>query len=150
MGPNNPIAVSMQLHNPSWGIRVLSSETIFHFLKKIKIKKSILFNHKCSHLSLALPIHYAVIGKVTESQTSFTNVFNKTISDDFEWDGVFRPILPFWTKVHRQITNHVWPFQRNYIMREDMHVHSGASARRALVAKKHIHFLFFLNDWPFP
>ncbi len=42
------IEVSMQLqralHDPSWGIRVLSNEMIGHFLKK----KTKLFNHKCS------------------------------------------------------------------------------------------------------
>ncbi len=49
------IAVSMQLqralHDPSWGIRVLSSETIAHFLNEIKI---ILFLTTNARLALTL------------------------------------------------------------------------------------------------
>ncbi len=42
-GPN----CSFNAASKGWGIRVLSSETIGHFLKN-KIQLNILFNHKCS------------------------------------------------------------------------------------------------------
>ena len=54
------IAVSVQLqralHDPRRGIRVLSRETIGHFLKK-----NILFNHKCSSCTaLRCAMHYII------------------------------------------------------------------------------------------
>ncbi len=70
------------------------------------------------------------------------------MSDDFEFGGqnemeFFRPTLPFWIEVHRQRTNHVWPFQRDYEMHEVTQAHCRASARWAFGVKKYINFNLF-------
>ncbi len=101
------IAVSMQLqralHDPSRGIRVLSSETICHFQKKKKKKIYILTTNTRLVLARLHALH-SHVGKVTrdvggstdpvftkrtckESQTPFTKKGKTTTSDDFEVGG---------------------------------------------------------------
>ncbi len=83
-----------------------------------------------------------------ESQTPFTKKKNN-VGRFWSWmrkfDVVFHPILPFWTKVHRQRTNHAWPFQHNNVMHDVVYAHCSASARRPFVVKNYINY--FCRKW---
>ncbi len=161
------IAISMELqralHDPSRGIRVLSSETISNFPKKIN-KTFIYFLTTNAHLALAwLHTLRSHVGKVT-SDIGRSTVFTKQTCKESQrpltkkvkqrcwtilkleekWDGVFHTTLPFWSKIHRWRTNHEWPFQHDYVMHEVVDAHHRASARQTFVVKKYIHFYLTL------
>ncbi len=151
------ISVSMQLqralHNPSRGIRVLSSKMIGHFLKNIK-QYILLTTNAC----LALVWPYAVcshVGKVTRDIGGSTNpVFTKrmckdplqkgkaTMLDDF-WSWMENEMdvfaLTFLTELHKRRAN-----QCDYVIHEVAHAHCRA---QALWLKKYRMFIFNFYKW---
>ncbi len=122
------------LHDPSWGIRVLSSETISHFLQKI-----IFIHFLTTNAQPALALRCAC--------TSFpfpNSLYKKKVK---QWYQLLKlggeNEIEFLNEVQRRRTNRVWPFQQDYIMCKDAHAHLRARASRAFVVKKCINMSFF-------
>ncbi len=134
---NGGFKASRALHDPSRGIRLLSSEPIGYFL----IYKLIFIHLSTTNARLALRCTslLADVGKVPVFTKKVKSPSQTTMWDDFKVGGENE--MEFLNEVQRRRTNRVWSFQLDYVMCED--VHHRARASQAFVVKEWINMNYF-------